>query len=188
MIVKSGTPCDKLIFLLKGEISLQTTSKDGFLTFIEHVEAPYVIEPHALFGMNLSYVSSYVARTEAHSISISKSFVLSNLLKYDIFRLNYMNIISNRAQNMHARLWEKAPVDIEDKIIRFILTHTEKPIGEKIMKIKMDDFARCVDDARLNVSRTLNTLQEQELLKLHRKEIIIPDVAKLAMWNEERQK
>mgnify|MGYP002595621168 CR=1 FL=1 len=67
-------------------------------------------------------------------------------------------------------------------------THTEKPIGEKIMKIKMDDFARCVDDARLNVSRTLNTLQEQELLKLHRKEIIIPDVAKLAMWNEERQK
>ena len=80
VIVKSGTPCDKLIFLLKGEISLQTTSKDGFLTFIEHVEAPYVIEPHALFGMNLSYVSSYVARTEAHSISISKSFVLSNMI------------------------------------------------------------------------------------------------------------
>ena len=186
VIVKSGTPCDKLIFLLKGEISLQTTSKDGFLTFIEHVEAPYVIEPHALFGMNLSYVASYVARTEAHSISISKSSVLSNLLKYDIFRLNYMNIISNRAQSMHARLWEKAPVDIEDKIIRFILTHTEKPTGEKIMKIKMDDFARCIDDARLNVSRTLNTLQEQELLKLHRKEI--PDIAKLAMWNKERQK
>lgn len=188
LIIESNTPCDQLLFLLKGEISLQTTSEDGLFTFIEHVEAPYVIEPHALFGMNLSYVSSYVARTEAHSISISKSFVLSNLLKYDIFRLNYMNIISNRAQNMHARLWEKAPVDIEDKIIRFILTHTEKPIGEKIMKIKMDDFARCVDDARLNVSRTLNTLQEQELLKLHRKEIIIPDVAKLAMWNEERQK
>lgn len=31
VIVKSGTPCDKLIFLLKGEISLQTASKDGFL-------------------------------------------------------------------------------------------------------------------------------------------------------------
>lgn len=188
MIVKSGTPCDKLIFLLKGEISLQTTSKDGFLTFIEHIEAPCVIEPYALLGMNPSYVSSYVARTEAHTISISKSFVLSNLLKYDIFRLNYMNIISNRAQNMHARLWEKAPVDIEDKIIRFILIHTEKPMGEKIMKIKMDDFARCVDDTRLNVSKVLNTLQEQELLVLHRKEIVIPDVAKLAMWNEERLK
>ena len=52
----------------------------------------------------------------------------------------------------------------------------------------MDDFARCIDDARLNVSRTLNTLQEQELLKLHRKEIVIPDIAKLAMWNKERQK
>ncbi|WP_455584574.1 Crp/Fnr family transcriptional regulator [Bacteroides sp.] len=187
-IVKYGTPCNQLIFLLKGETSLQTTSEDELFTFIEHVEAPYVIEPHALFGMNLNYASSYVARTEVHTISISKSLVLSGLLKYDIFRLNYMNIISNRAQNMYARLWEKAPEDIEDKIIRFILVHTEKPIGEKIIKIKMDDFAHCVDDTRLNVSRTLNSLQEQKLLELHRKEIVIPDAAKLVTWNEERKK
>ena len=64
----------------------------------------------------------------------------------------------------------------------------EQPLHLRDLVLRMDDFARCVDDARLNVSRTLNTLQEQELLKLHRKEIIIPDVAKLAMWNEERQK
>ena len=45
VIVKSGTPCNQLIFLLKGELSLQTTSKDDLFTFIEHMEAPYVIEP-----------------------------------------------------------------------------------------------------------------------------------------------
>lgn len=188
VILKNGTPCDHLIFLLKGEISLQTTSKDDLLTFMERVEAPYVIEPHAMFGMNLSYASTYVAITEAHTISISKSFVLSGLLKYDIFRLNYMNIISNRSQNMYARLWEKTPVDIEDKIVCYILRHSEKPVGEKVMKIKMDDFAHCVDDTRLNVSRSLNNLQEMNLIELRRKEIIIPDAAKLATWNEEREK
>lgn len=188
VIVKNGTPCDELIFLLKGEISLQTTTKDDLLTFIERTEAPYVIEPQALFGMNPNYVSTYTAISEVHSISISKSFVLSGLLKYDIFRLNYMNIISNRTQNMHARLWGKAPVDIEDKIICYILRHSEKPAGEKVMKIKMDDFARCVDDTRLNVSRILNNLQELHLVELRRKEIIIPDAAELAVWNEEREK
>ena len=55
------------------------------------------------------------------------------------------------------------------------------------MKIKMDDFARCVDDTRLNVSKVLNSLQEQKLLELHRKEIIIPDAALLAEWNEKRK-
>ena len=62
-----------------------------------------------------------------------------------------------------------------------------KGCRERIMKIKMDDFARCVDDTRLNVSKVLNSLQEQKLLELHRKEIIIPDAALLAEWNEKRK-
>lgn len=183
LIIESNTPCDQLLFLLKGEISLQTTSEDGLFTFIEHVEAPYLVEPYALFGMNVNYASSYFARTEVHTISISKSFVLSGLLKYEIFRLNYMNIISNRAQNLYARLWEKAPIDLENKIVRFILIHIEKTQGEKILKVKMDDLAHYLDDTRLNVSKALNGLQELNLLTLRRKEIIIPDAAALAEWD-----
>lgn len=179
VIVKGGAPCDKLIFLLKGEMSLQTISKDGFLTFIEHIEAPYVIEPHALFGMNLSYASSYIARTEAHTISISKSFVLSNLLKYDIFRLNYMNIISNRAQTCYNRLWTEVPERLEARITDFILSHIERPSGEKILKIKMEELANAINDTRLSVSKALNGMQENGLLELHRGEIVIPDLERL---------
>ena len=62
------------------------------------MEAPYLLEPQSLFGMNTHYTSAYVAHTEAHTVSISKAFVLSDLFKYEIFRLNYMNIVSNRAQ------------------------------------------------------------------------------------------
>lgn len=173
-IIKNGTPCNQLIFLLKGEISSETTSQNELFTFVEHMEAPYVIEPHALLGMNINYASSYVARTEVNAISISKLFVLKDLLRYDIFRLNFMNMLSNRAQNMYARLWEEAPQNTEEKIIRFILIHTEKHQGEKILKVKMDNLARCLDDTRLNISKALNVLQERELLVLHRKEIIIP--------------
>lgn len=185
-ILRNGTPCNQLLFLLKGEISSMTTSRDETFSIIEHIEAPYVVEPHALLGMNINYVSSYVARTEVNVISISKALVLTNLLKYDIFRLNYMNIISNRAQNLYTRLWEAAPLDLEDKIIRFVLIHSEKCQGEKILKVKMDDLARCLDDTRLNVSKALNGLQEEGLLVLHRKEIVIPEAGALALWNENR--
>ena len=113
-------------------------------------------------------------------VSISKSFVMGELFKYDIFRLNYMNIVSNRAQNLYTRLWDRAPKDIEDKIIRFILAHIERMTGEKLFKVKMDDLAR------LNVSKALNGLQELNLLELHRKEIRIPDLALLTEWNEKR--
>lgn len=179
MIIDHNTPCDQLIFLLDGQLASTTTSEDEIYSFVELIEAPYVIEPQALFGMNTRYISSYSSQTESHTVSISKSLVLAELFKYDIFRLNYMNIISNRAQMLYNRLWEKTPQTAEEKIINFILIHIEKPVGEKILKIKMDDLAHILDDTRLNISKTLNTMQEQKVLELHRKEIIIPDASLL---------
>ena len=92
-IIESGSPCKQLCFLLKGEVSIVTSSKENIYTVIEQMEAPYLLEPQSLFGMNTNYTSAYVAHTEAHTVSISKAFVLSDLFKYEIFRLNYMNIV-----------------------------------------------------------------------------------------------
>lgn len=170
----SGSPCTKLCFLLKGEISAVTTYKDLY-TFIEQIQAPHLIEPQSLFGLNTVYASSYVAETKSHTVSINKEFVLNDLFNYEIFRLNYMNIVSSRAQNLYARLWNEPTNSLEEKIIRFILMHVEKPQGEKLLKVKMDDLARCIDNTRLNTSRALNRMQEEGLLTLHRKEIAISD-------------
>ena len=178
-IIESGSPCNRLCFLLKGEISIITNSKKNIYTVIEQMEAPYLIEPQSLFGMNTTYASSYVAHTEVHTVCISKAFVLSDLFRYEIFRLNYMNIISNRAQNLYSRLWEESTPDLKDKIIRFFLLHCEKMQGEKMFKVKMDDLARYLDDTRLNTSRALNEMQDSGLIELRRKEILIPDVRKL---------
>lgn len=70
-------------------------------------------------------------------------------------------------------------MNLEGRIVRFILTHIEKMQGEKMLKVKMDDLAQCMDDTRLNVSKALNTLQDKELIVLRRKEIIIPEPTKL---------
>ncbi|GAE14734.1 hypothetical protein IX330_002463 [Bacteroides pyogenes] len=178
-IIESGNSCGELRFLLRGEISIITTSPQGSYTMVEQIEAPYLIEPQALFGMNREYVSSYMAHTEAHIVSINKPFLLSDLFKYEIFRLNYMNIISNRAQNLHSRLWEEPASGLREKMVRFILTHCEKIQGKKILKVKMDDLARQLDHTRLNTSRVLNQMQDEGLIELHRKEIVIPDLEKV---------
>ena len=178
-IIENGSACTQLCFLLKGEVSIVTNSPQNIYTVIEQMEAPYLIEPQSLFGMSTHYTSSYIAHTEAHTVSISKAFVLSDLFKYDIFRLNYMNIVSNRAQNLYSRLWEEPAQDLKNKIIRFFLLHCEKTQGEKIFKVKMDDLARYLDDTRLNTSKALNELQDSGVLELRRKEILIPDAVKL---------
>lgn len=179
MFIDSGDSCNQLCFLIKGEISIVTRSRGDIFTVFERIEAPYVIEPQALFGMKTQYASSYMAHTEAHTVNISKNFILNDLFKYEIFRLNYMNIVSNRAQNLYAQLWEHPTEDLKEKITRFFVQHCEKPKGEKIFKIKMDDLTRYVDNTRLNTSRKLNEMQNEGLIELHRKEILIPDLQAL---------
>ena len=186
-VAESKMPCDRLIFLLQGEVSITTTSQDGVYSIVERAKAPFVIEPYALLGMNINYISSYTAYTEISAISISKTLVLNALLKYDIFRLNYMNLISNRAQCLHARLWDEAPHDLTDRLVAFISTHVERLAGEKILKIKMENLAKHLSDTRLNVSKTLNKLQEEGLIQLRRKEIVVGDGERLTVWNEERK-
>lgn len=179
IFIDSGDSCNQLCFLIKGEISIVTKSRGDIFTVFERIEAPYVIEPQALFGMKTQYASSYMAHTEAHTVNISKNFILNDLFKYEIFRLNYMNIVSNRTQNLYAQLWEHPTEDLKEKITRFFVQHCEKPKGEKIFKIKMDDLARYVDNTRLNTSRKLNEMQNEGLIELHRKEILIPDLQAL---------
>lgn len=180
-LVKKGAASVQLVFILNGEIASSTSSADNSYTFTEFFQAPYLIEPQALFGMNTFYVSTYVARTEVHTVTISKAFVMNELFKYEIFRLNYMNIISNRAQMCYNRLWSKVSEKLEARIANFILSHVERPTGEKILKVKMEELAEAINDTRLSVSKALNGMQEAGLLKLHRGEIVITDAEKLSL-------
>lgn len=184
IIVEQGEPCDQLIFLLNGEIISQATDEQHSYSLFETFGSPFVIEPYSLFGMQTRYTATYKARTETNIVTIDKSFVLAELNNYEIFRLNYLNILSNRAQVADDKLWNSYAGSIQDKIVNFILLRSMRPDGEKVLKIKMEDLANLIDETRINVSKVLNDLQEKKLIQLTRKEIYIPALEKLVQDNK----
>ena len=183
IIVEQGEPCTQLIFLLNGEIISQATDAKHSYSLFETFESPFVIEPYSLFGMQTRYTATYRARRDVNVVTIDKSFVLSELNNYEIFRLNYLNILSNRAQVAYDKLWNSHIGSIQDKILNFLLLRAMKPEGEKVLKIKMEDLASLIDETRINVSKALNEMQEKGLVLLSRKEISIPSLEKLIEAN-----
>ena len=179
ILAQAGETCDRLLFILKGEMSVRTSASDASYIFTEYLQGPCLIEPQSLFGMNTCYASTYTTQNETHAVCISKSFVLNELFKYDIFRLNYLNIVSNRAQIFYNRLWATAPEDTEERISRFILQHAERPQGRKELKIKMEVLAHNVNETRLAISKALNTMQEKGIVELHRGEVVVPQAERL---------
>ncbi len=180
-LATQGTPCTQLTFLLSGEIASQTTDKQQIYSLFEMFGSPFVIEPYSLFGMQTRYAATYKARTDINVVSVKKAFILNELNKYEIFRLNYLNILSNRAQVAYNKLWESRTGNTQEKIIGFLRRRVMKPEGEKILKIKMDDLATLIDETRINVSRALNGMQEKGWIQLNRKEIHIPALEKLVI-------
>lgn len=178
-ICRAGDLCDNFIFLLKGEVISTATEPQGLYSISEYNQAPYVVEPQSLFGMSTTYTSTHVAHGEVHTVSIDKSFVFSELFNFDIFRLNYINILSNRAQQLNARLWQSSIGTPEQRISRFITSHSERPIGKKLLKIKMETLALLLNEGRVTISKALNDLQQRGLVELRRGEIFISEMGDL---------
>lgn len=178
-IVEQGDPCNKLIFLLNGEIKSKVINRQLGYQLSEVFSGPFVIEPYSLFGMQPTFTASYKAHTNARLLTIDKSFILSDLNNYEIFRINYLNMLSNRCQVVSNKLCNHYMGDIKEKFGSFFLLRCIKPEGEKTLHITMEDLANLIGETRINVSKLLNDLQNKELLQLRRKEIFIPNLDKL---------
>lgn len=186
-IVKQGDYCNNIIFILQGEIRAESVDHTYHYTIHETLESPQIIEPYSLFGMYPQYTASYYAHTNVNAITIDKAYILSELNKYEIFQLNYLNMLSNRAQTVYRKLKSPHASDTLDKIVNFMQLRCITPTGEKKLQIRMEDLAEQIDDTRINVSKVLNELKDGGVIRLSRRIIDIPDMETLSNYKENKK-
>ena len=181
--IRQGETCQQLCFLLSGKAVARTMVEEPAYTLSETIDAPTIIEPQSLFGMQPKYTATYQAQTQVKVLTIDKSYIFSELNKHEIFQLNFLNILSNRAQTANQKLWNAYVGSLNEKVIQFIALRSQNPIGgEKMLKITMEDWANLIDETRINLSRLLNELQDKGLIQLKRREFFIPDFEKLTNY------
>ena len=175
LFVEQGSACVQLIFILEGSLIKKTENAKNNFSLEQEIGSPSLLEPQSLFGLNPTFQSSYTTATECSIMTIDKSFVLSELMNYPIFELNYLNILSSKYHNIYNTLWEqKQSNDLLSRFKYFIKTHTDTINGPITLYATMEDLAFLLNDTRLNVSKMLNSLSDQNIIFLRRKVIHIP--------------
>lgn len=169
IIVRQGETCDKLIFLLSGEMVATTTHPTLGYSLSETFNKPYIVEPYSLFGIRPQYSATYLAHSEAKVLTIDKSYIFSELNNYEIFRLNFLNILSTRCQIANQKIADFRIGTLSEKFLQFFHFHCQIAEGKKELNITMDDLACLLNETRINVSRLLNDLHKKELIVLRRK-------------------
>lgn len=179
-ILAAGQKCTEFVFILNGTAEGIRSGESGLFTFAEEVSAPYLIEPQSMFGMSAQYTHTYKATTPCSIVRIEKQYIYTELGKFNIFRMNLLNMISNKAQSADSYFWKANSTNIRQKIILFISCLSDVPAGQKRLAVRMEDLASIIDATRINVSRELNRLEDMGAIILKRKEIVVPDMARLS--------
>ena len=179
VLFHQGERCDELAFLMDGTLEVETRAQHGSFSFTEELRPYTAIEVQSLLGKSPHYKSTYTARGGVSLFSIGKRQIYTLIDTYEIFRINLLNTLCSRVENLYERLWLIAPYGIEGRLVLFIRNLCTAPQGPKKLRVKMEDLAGLLDETRLNVSRVLNRWHEEGLIEMRRKEFVIHDMAAL---------
>lgn len=179
-IAEQDEPCRKLIFVLSGTLSVQYRNPDGSLIVTEGTSAPLAIEPCSMYGMKQRFTRDYTFETDGSTLTIPKSIFMSEMMDYPIIRTNMLNMACNMMQRQTTRLMQAEPDNVTDKVIDFLSRQCTTQKGEKHFRVKMETIAEMIGETRLNVSGTLKTFAQENIIMQQRNGFKVYDFAKLS--------
>ena len=180
-VIRTGEACTHLFFLINGSLKVRSFADDYGYHVEEQISAPYIIQLESVFGYNQRYTRDFIAQTDVNFLTLDKEEVVRLSEDFLVFRLNLLNHFATQTQKLIHQQWRRSPQTLRERIVRFFFQHVLYPAGPKTFHILMERLAEEVNDSRLNVSRTLNRMQETGVLELHRGRIEIPQLERLLM-------
>ena len=133
--------------------------------------------------MEQHYHHTYSTLTDTNILTIDKAEVRLLMETQLVFRLNYVNLLATTCQRYDNRTRQSAPKDLRERLIRYFFSQCQSPAGPKTFHILMRQLAEMIDARVRDISQTLNQMQTENLLSLHRGRIVIPLIERLLMWN-----
>lgn len=181
VVVSEDDACTQLYFMLSGLLRADTRSDDRSYSVVELLQAPFILQPEAIFGYNQRYTHTFSAQSDCGFITIGKDEVMRLSEEFLVFRLNLLNLYATQSQKLLRQPWRHRPDTLADRIVRFLSQRCVYPAGPKTFYILMTQLADELGDSRLDISRALNQLQSDGLLHLHRGRIEVPHMEHLLM-------
>ena len=179
VIKEEGERCNYIAILLSGEMKITAYADDHSYSIEEHVKAPYILQVDHFMGISPHYTRTFTSIGESNTVEICQSDIMHISDEFIIFRINLLNIVAAMAQKAERKLWHPMPKDIRARIVHFVKIHCQYPKGSKVLRIKMTRLAQEIGSSRLNVSKTLNKMQQEDLLEFSRGIIHIPQIERL---------
>lgn len=125
VVVKPGQACKSLIFVLSGSVRLSMAGGDGAFAIAQTLEAPQVIAPDCLFGLDTTYPCRVEALGPTGLMEISKEDFRRMLALDPVFLFNYLNAVCTGSQRGRYGLMSIAGGSALERLAYWVTTLTQ---------------------------------------------------------------
>lgn len=131
-LAEQDHPCRQLILAFRGTIGMRTRSDNNRFAFYERLQSPVALQPEALYGITPRYTHTYTAQTDIRALIIPKDGVTLLFSRFEVFRLNMINLLSTYIYRQGRWLWHNLSGNTEKPYRQF------HPLPQRIPRRRKD--------------------------------------------------
>lgn len=182
MVVQGGDPCDVLYVVLEGSVRGEMNDASGRVLKIEDIYAPMPLAVAFLFGSNNQFPVTITSNDATTLLALPRKSVIHLMQRNEVFLINYLNAVSNRAQFISDRLRFHSFQSLKGKIADYLLNLGTGTSGIVFMDKTQEELAELFGVARPSLGRALKELRELGLIKPDGKRVEILNRDGLRQW------
>ena len=180
LLAQAGDPVDKAILLMEGRLQGEMVDFAGNSLKIEELDPPQMVAAAFLYGPKSKFPVFLNAKTDGMIMVIFKKEFTDMLSLESRVMVNYINIVSGKAQFLSGKITFLSLKTIKEKIAYYIL-QMMKNGGNGYVAIDQTqtNLADLFGVTRPSLSRTIQSMEKQDIFTWSRDHIVIKDLRKL---------
>jgi CRP/FNR family cyclic AMP-dependent transcriptional regulator len=181
VIIRQGDPSKDLYFVVKGSVTVLLEEEDGRDLVLAYLNPGDFFGEIGLFNESLSRSAMVRAKTACEIAYISYDKVKSLPSVFPDLLFAIASQLASRLRRMNSKVGNLAFMDVSGRVARSLLDLCKEPDamthpdGMQI-KVTRQELGRIVGCSREMVGRVLKTLEEQHLIAVSGKSIVVFNV------------
>lgn len=179
MLAFRGEDCNRLMIPLDGSVRGEMEDFTGKILKIEDIPPLKPLSIAFLFDQEGKFPVNVIANENVSVLILPKASVLELMRKEPIFLNNFLHLISNRANFLSHRIWFLSFKTIREKLAHYIFENLKPDTYILETKQTQQEIADYFAISRPSLNRVLAEMEEEGLIKMDRKSIVVLDKEKL---------
>jgi CRP/FNR family transcriptional regulator, dissimilatory nitrate respiration regulator len=180
LLAQAGEDVDKAILLLQGRLQGEMVDFAGNSLKIEELDPPQMVAAAFLFGPQNKFPVFLSAKTEGRIMVILKKDFTRMLSLEPRVMVNYLNIVSAKAQFLSGKITFLSLKTIREKIAFYLLQRAKQSPN---MQVDIDQTQTALADlfgvTRPSLTRSVLEMEKQGILEWSKEKVYIRDLKML---------